>query len=285
MKLENINKIIVIGAGTMGSGIAQLSAMAGYQTVLFDVSPAALPKAMQHIEKNLTGAIKRGKIAPEDKSQILNRLTTSTFFSDIVGDLIIEAIVEDLRIKLEVFKQVAQQNAPESILATNTSSIPISRLAAQIPHPERVVGMHFFNPAHIMKLVEVISGVATAPQVATTVKQIAQKMGKKAVTVNDSPGFIVNRVARHFYVEGLKIAEERVADIAVIDELVEASGFKMGPFRLMDLIGVDTNFAVTNSMFESFNYTPKFRPNLLQAQKVAAGYHGKKTGKGFYNYT
>ena len=284
MLLTDIKKIAVIGAGVMGSGIAQVCATAGYNTLLFDVEPAALPKAITAITNNLEGAVKRGKLTPDKQKTILNRIQTSNFFADLKAEFIIEAIVEDLNIKLEVFRQVAEQNPPHAILATNTSSIPITRIAARLPHPQRVVGMHFFNPAHLMQLVEVIAGVDTNPEVIQTTRELALKMGKMPVIAKDSPGFIVNRVARHYYVEALKILEENIADFAAIDDLAVASGFKMGPFRLMDLIGVDTNFAVTKSMFESFHFDPKFRPSRIQQQKVEAGHWGKKSGKGFYNY-
>ncbi|OWY22312.1 3-hydroxybutyryl-CoA dehydrogenase [Sphingobacteriales bacterium UPWRP_1] len=284
MQLPDIKKIAVIGAGVMGSGIAQVCAAAGYKTVLFDVEPDALPRAMQQIEKNLETAVKRNKLSATAKQQIIKRIDATSFFGDLKADFIIEAIVEDLTIKLEALKQVAAQNPPDVILASNTSSIPITRIAARLPHPQRVVGMHFFNPAHLMQLVEIISGQETTPQVAQTTFQLAQKLGKTPVMAKDSPGFIVNRVARHFYVEALKILEENVADIAAIDDLAEASGFKMGPFRLMDLIGVDTNFAVTRSMYESFHHEPRFRPSRIQQQKVEAGHWGRKKGIGFYHY-
>lgn len=285
MQLADIKKIAVIGAGVMGSGIAQVCAAAGYNTVLFDVEPQALPRAMNHIEKNLDGAVNRKKLSLTAKQQILKRIDASSFFGDLKADFIIEAIVEDLGIKLEALLQVAEQNPPDVILASNTSSIPITRLAARLPHPERVVGMHFFNPAHLMQLVEIISGQETTPQVAETAFLLAQKLGKTPVMAKDSPGFIVNRIARHFYVESLKLLEENVATVAAIDDLAEASGFKMGPFRLMDLIGVDTNFAVTCSMYESFHHEPRFRPSRIQQQKVEAGHWGRKKGIGFYHYS
>lgn len=284
MKLTDIQQIIVVGAGTMGAGIAQMSALAGYPTMLYDIKENALTKAQQNIAKNLDGAIKRNKITLDKKNQAINNIKFTNDFTSLIGDFIIEAIIEKLDVKTTIFKQLAQQNASKTILATNTSSIPITRIAAQIPHPERVVGMHFFNPAHIMKLVEVISGAATHPQIAATTKALAEKMGKKAVRAADAPGFIVNRVARHFYVESLKILEEGIADIATIDALTKSCGFRMGAFELMDLIGVDTNFAVTQSMFESFHYESRFRPSRIQQQKVEAGHHGRKTGKGFYEY-
>ncbi len=175
-------------------------------------------------------------------------------------------------------------NPPTTILATNTSSIPITQIAAKLQHPERVVGVHFFNPAHIMKLVEIINGAATTPEYAKTCFDWATSLGKTCVYAADAPGFIVNRVARHYYVESLKILEENVADIPQIDNLLQASGFKMGAFKLMDLIGVDTNFSVTSSMYQQFHGDPKFRPSRIQKQKVDAGHHGQKTKIGFYSY-
>ncbi|QQS29397.1 MAG: 3-hydroxybutyryl-CoA dehydrogenase [Sphingobacteriales bacterium] len=285
MQMNNIKKIAVIGAGVMGSGIAQICAAAGYQTILFDVEPSALPRAIDAIEKNMAGTVKRGKLSETAKSEILKRIQTSSYFADLKADFIIEAIVEDLNIKLEALLQVADQNTPNTILASNTSSIPITRLAAKLPHPQRIVGMHFFNPAHLMKLVEVVSGIETSPEVVSVTRDLAVQLGKTPVMAKDSPGFIVNRVARHYYVEALKILEENAADLTTIDDLCEASGFKMGPFRLMDLIGVDTNYAVTKSMFESFHYDGKFRPSRIQQQKVEAGHWGRKKGKGFYDYS
>jgi 3-hydroxybutyryl-CoA dehydrogenase len=283
-KLEDIQKIAVIGAGTMGSGIAQLCAAAGYETKVFDVREDALKASMQIIRKNMEGAIQRGKLTEAQRDAVMTRLSITDYIRDIKADLIIEAVVERLDIKKDIFKKLADINNPETILATNTSSIPVTQIAYGLPQPERVVGMHFFNPAHIMKLVEVISGASTDPQVAQTVKQLAEKLGKKAVMAADSPGFIVNRVARHFYVEGLKILEEKVADAETIDALMENAGFKMGPFKLMDLIGVDTNFDVTTSIYNQFQQDGKFRPSRIQKQKVDAGFHGRKSGKGFYDY-
>ncbi len=282
--LQSIKTIGVIGAGTMGSGIAQLAAAAGYKTLLFDINADQLEVAEKAIKDNLAKGVARGKLTAADQEATLTQLHFTTHLADLKGELFIEAIVERLEPKVELFETLAAQNGDDTILATNTSSIPITRIAAQITNPERVVGMHFFNPAHIMKLVEVISGAATATDVAETIYQLALKMGKEPVYAKDAPGFIVNRVARHFYVEGLKILEEQVADHETIDTLLESSGFKMGPFKLMDLIGVDTNFSVTTSMFNSFYQDAKFRPSRIQEQKVDAGHHGRKTGKGFYNY-
>ncbi len=284
MQLTEIKIIGIVGAGTMGSGIAQMSAMAGYQTIMFDIQEAALDKAKSAITKNLDKGMEKGKVTLSQKEECLSNISFITQLEQLKADVIIEAVVEKLQVKLDLFSQLEEINSEKTILATNTSSIPITQIGAGLKHPERLVGMHFFNPAHIMKLVEVISGVATNPEIAETTKALAEKMGKKAVMAKDSPGFIVNRVARHFYVESLKIAEENIADFEQIDRLVESSGFKMGPFRLMDLIGVDTNFSVTKSMYESFHYDSKFRPSRIQQQKVDAGHHGRKSGKGFYNY-
>lgn len=277
-------KIAVIGAGTMGAGIAQVCAQSGMETVLYDINAAMLDKARTGIDKNLAGAVEKGKLTAEQKAEALGRLAISANFDDLKADLIIEAIIERLDVKVELFTKLATQNSAETILATNTSTIPITQIAAKIPNPERVVGIHFFNPAHIMKLVEVIAGAQTSDAVATAAKDFVLKVGKTPILAKDAPGFIVNRVARHYYVEGLKLAEENVAPFETIDALCEASGFKMGPFRLMDLIGVDTNFSVTSSMYQLFHYDPKFRPSRIQQQKVDAGHHGRKTGRGFYQY-
>lgn len=284
MKLEDIKTIGIVGAGTMGQGIAQICAQAGYKTILFDINAQVLEKAQQTTVKNLDKGIERGKLTEADKEAALANLNYTGDTLQLSCDVIIEAVVERLEVKQSIFQELASINTPDTILASNTSSIPITQIAAAVPHPERVVGMHFFNPAHIMKLVEVISGAATSPETADTIKQLAEKLSKTAVMAKDSPGFIVNRVARHFYVEGLKLLEESVADVETIDKLMQASGFKMGPFELMDLIGVDTNYSVTTSMFEAFHYDAKFRPSRIQQQKVDAGHHGRKIGKGFYTY-
>lgn len=284
MDLDQIKKVVVIGAGTMGQGIAQVSAMAGYSVLLYDLNEESLKRAVLKIEENLDKGIARGKVTEEQKADTLNLISTSLDQNALVGDIIIEAILEKLDIKQTLFTHLEQINSKQTILASNTSSIPITRIASKLEHPERFVGMHFFNPAHIMKLVEVISGVATDENVAKTVYELALKLGKQPVMAADAPGFIVNRVARHFYVEGLKVLEENVASIESIDRLVESSGFKMGPFRLMDLIGVDSNFLVTKSMFEAFHHDSKFRPSRIQEQKVDAGHNGRKSGRGFYAY-
>lgn len=279
-----IKTIGIAGAGTMGAGIAQVTATYGYQTILFDVNETMLTKAKAGIEKSLESLVQKQKITADKKSEIISRIQYTNAVTQLKADLIIEAIVERLDIKQQFFNDVAAVNAPETILATNTSSIPVTQIAAKVPNPKRFLGIHFFNPAPIMKLVEIISGVETDDTIANQCKQLIEGMGKTCVMAADAPGFIVNRVARHYYVEGLKIAEERIADFETIDALMESSGFKMGPFKLMDLIGVDTNFSVTTSIYNLFHQDGKFRPSRIQQQKVDAGHHGRKTGKGFYSY-
>jgi 3-hydroxybutyryl-CoA dehydrogenase len=282
--MNAIKTIAIAGAGTMGSGIAQVTASAGFNTILFDINEVMLQKAQVSIQNSLDFLCSKGKITAQEQGETLARITYIHQIAELKADLIIEAIIENLEIKHQFFQQVAEINAKDCILASNTSSIPITQIAAKVPNPERFLGIHFFNPAPIMKLVEIISGVQTNPSIANTCKELIASMGKTCVMAKDAPGFIVNRVARHFYVEGLKVLEEQVADFETIDALMESAGFKMGPFKLMDLIGVDTNFSVTSSMYKLFHQDGKFRPSRIQQQKVDAGHHGRKTGKGFYNY-
>jgi len=284
MTLDSINTVGVVGAGTMGLGIAQISAMAGYKTLLYDENNDALTKSINIIEENLNKGIKKGKVSEKQKIEALGSIEVVNNINDLKADIIIEAIIERLVVKQQVFVQLEKVNSERTILASNTSSIPITQIAAGLQYPNRFVGMHFFNPAHIMKLVEVISGVATDESIAQLIKAFAIKLGKTPVMAKDSSGFIVNRVARHFYLEGLKLVEEGVADFESIDRLVQSSGFRMGPFQLMDLIGVDTNYSVTTSMYNAFHQEAKFRPNRIQKQKVDAGHFGRKSGKGFYSY-
>jgi 3-hydroxybutyryl-CoA dehydrogenase len=264
--MNDIQTLAVVGAGTMGLGIAQLGIQHGLPTILFDLNPTALEKAQAAIAAGLGKLVEKGRLTAEARDAALARLTATTDMSVVQADLIVEAVVERLDVKHQLFGELAAINGPNTILASNTSSLPITQLAAPMP------------------LVEVISGVATAPAVADAVEALAKRLSKTPVRAADAPGFIVNRVARHYYVESLKIVEENVASFEVVDELLEASGFKMGPFRLMDLIGVDTNFSVTSAMFASFHQDAKFRPSRIQQQKVDAGHHGRKTGQGFYTY-
>jgi 3-hydroxybutyryl-CoA dehydrogenase len=280
----SISTIAVIGSGTMGAGIAQVSALAGYKVIVYDIVTEALDKCKAGIQKSLKTAIEKGKLDETGMNAAMNNIRFTSAFEEVQADLCIEAIVEKLHVKQELMKKLASQNDRDCILASNTSSIPITQIAAGIENPGRVIGIHFFNPAHLMKLVEIIAGAETSDEVSERSKEFVKRIGKTPVFVKDSPGFIVNRVARHYYVESLKALEEGVADIEVIDSLMESSGFKMGPFRLMDLIGVDTNFSVTSSLYEQFHYDSKFRPSRIQKQKVDAGHWGRKAGRGFYAY-
>ena len=276
--------VAIIGSGVMGSGIALCSAQSGYQTLVYDINTEALNRAENYINQLIDTSISKGKSTLEQKEITLSKLKFTSRFEDLIADLILEAILEKLPLKQELFQKLEAQNSTDSIFATNTSSIPITQIASVLKHPERLVGVHFFNPAHLMKLVEIIKGAATSDSIATLAFDWAISLGKTAVYAQDSPGFIVNRVARHYYVEALKALEEGVADFETIDRLMESMGFKMGPFKLMDLIGVETNYSVTSSMFEQFQFDPKFRPSRIQKQKVDAGFHGRKTKKGFYTH-
>lgn len=269
----------------MGIGIAQVCALSGYNTFLFDINADLVAKALIQIEKNIEGGVAKGKVTAEQKKEALARLSSVSELAYLKADLIIEAIVEKLEVKQKLFSELEQINNGKAILATNTSSIPITQIATGLKDTSKCVGLHFFNPAHIMKLVEVISGVATSPALIDQMKEFSLSLNKVPVLAKDSPGFIVNRVARHYYVEALQILEENVADVETIDALIQSSGFKMGPFKLMDLIGVDTNFSVTCSMYDGFHQAQKFRPSRIQEQKVNAGQLGRKTGKGFYDYS
>lgn len=277
-------KVGVIGAGVMGRGIAQVSAMAGHDVVLFDINYEVLESAKIAVEKNLNKAIQLGKLDEQGKNASLSKLQFSNSIADVQVDLIIEAIVERLDVKAKVLADLAEINGEHTVYASNTSSIPLTQIAANFQFPKQVVGIHYFNPAHIMKLVEVIRAEQTSEEVLQVALDYVSSVKKKCVIAADAPGFIVNRVARHFYVEGLKVLEEKVATHDVIDDLVRSSGFKMGPFQLMDLIGVETNLSVTESMYELFNYDQKFRPNRIQQKKTQAGYYGRKSGRGFYSY-
>lgn len=284
MNLQEIKTIGIAGAGTMGQGIAQVCAVAGFDVLLFDIQPDFISKGISLIEKSLSTAVEKGKIQPVEKEHALARIKPEPDLQQLKADLIIEAAIENLDVKRKLFTTLEEINNARCILTTNTSSIPVTQIAAALKHPERFAGLHFFNPAPIMKLVEIISGAGTSMATVEVLKQFSEKLGKTAVLAKDSPGFIVNRVARHYYVEALKLLEENVSDINTIDILMKSAGFKMGPFELMDLIGVDTNFSVTTSMYYAFNQEPKFRPSRIQQQKVDAGHHGRKSGRGFYDY-
>jgi 3-hydroxybutyryl-CoA dehydrogenase len=276
--------ICICGAGTMGSGIAQVAAQSGFDAVLFDVNEEVLDSAKTIILKNLQYLTDKNKISSKENEEIFKRIRFITDIRECTGFVIIDAIIEKEDAKISLFNELAKYNNEEVIFATNTSSLSISALQEKIIFPQRVVGMHFFNPAYIMKLVEVVKGRQTNEEVASAVFDLCRQMGKIPVMCKDSPGFIVNRVARHYYLESLKIAEEGIASIEDIDSILEATGFKMGPFKLMDLIGMDINLAVTESMYRSFDGASRFTPSPLQIEKVKNNELGKKTGKGFYNY-
>jgi len=280
-----IKTIAVAGAGTMGSGIALAAAQSSYSVLLFDSNEAVLEKAKASIGRNLDFLVEKQKISAEDKAGILNRIKFTATIDQCTADLIIEAIVEIDEIKISLFNQLAAINTDTTIFASNTSSLSISDIQAKVTHPQRVAGMHFFNPAQIMKLVEVVKGEQTADHVAEELMQVCKQMNKTAVLCKDAPGFIVNRVARHYYLEAMNLVENGIASFENVDQLMEASGFKMGPFKLMDLIGMDINLAVSQSLYDAFDHEPRFKPSALQIDKVSKGDLGKKTGKGFYTYT
>jgi len=279
-----INTICVIGAGTMGSGIAQTTAQSGFYTLLFDINIDVLEKAKMSIQKSLQFLIDKKKITPEEKDSVFQRIKFITDTNDCLADLFIEAIIEKVDAKVAIFNQLAEINHAEVIFATNTSSLSVSEIQSGVQQPQRVVGMHFFNPATVMKLVEVVKGNQTAEAVAQTIYNLCQQLNKTPVMCKDAPGFIVNRVARHYYLEAMKLVENGIATIESIDDIMEATGFKMGPFKLMDMIGMDVNLAVTQSLYDACNKAERFKPSPIQQDKVARGDLGKKTGKGFYRY-
>jgi 3-hydroxybutyryl-CoA dehydrogenase len=277
-------KVAVIGAGTMGLGIAQVSAQFGFETLLFDVNETALAKAKDTVLASWAKLLEKGKLTEDQVQKATVNFSTTSDFALLKADFIIEAIVEKLEVKQKLFQDLEAQNSETAVFASNTSSLSITKIASALTHKSRFIGLHFFNPATLMQLVEVIAGAESGSEALQKAANFAKACNKTTVQCADSPGFIVNRVARPFYTEALLIAEERIADISEIDDLMEATGFKLGPFRLMDLIGNDINFAVTNSLFDAFYYPARFRPSRMQGQKVDAKHLGKKTGRGFYQY-
>ncbi|MEI8278210.1 MAG: 3-hydroxyacyl-CoA dehydrogenase NAD-binding domain-containing protein [Bacteroidota bacterium] len=274
----------VIGSGAMGAGIAQVAATAGHRVVLYDNNTDALDKAKDSLTATLQKLQEKGKLASAD--EILQRFT---FASDITSfaacGLIIEAIVEKLEVKKSVFAEVEKVVNNSCILASNTSSLSITSIAAACTHSSRVLGLHFFNPAPLMALVEVIPAIQTDAALIPLAKSLMEKWGKTPVIAKDTPGFIVNRVARPFYGEALRIYEEGIADMATIDwAMTELAGFRMGPFTLMDYIGHDVNYVVTETVFQSFFFDPRYKPAFAQKRLLEAGWLGRKSGRGFYNY-
>ncbi|WP_115462220.1 3-hydroxyacyl-CoA dehydrogenase NAD-binding domain-containing protein [Winogradskyella aurantiaca] len=276
----------VIGSGTMGSGIAQVAATAGCMVSLFDTNQSALDKAKANLEKVLSRLIEKGRIDEAEKNRIQSNISYVKQLQDLSEvNLVIEAIVEDLSIKQAVFSELETMVSESCIIASNTSSLSIASIAASLKKPERCIGIHFFNPAPLMKLVEVIPAVQTSEKTLESCVNTIKDWGKIVAIAKDTPGFIVNRVARPFYGESLRIYEEGLADFATIDDSLKTlGGFRMGPFELMDFIGNDVNYTVTETVFEAFYYDPRYKPSFTQKRLSEAGYLGRKSGKGYYDY-
>ncbi len=281
------NSIIgIVGSGAMGSGIAQVAATAGHQTIVYDTNATALEKAKTNLTNSLNKLVEKQKITAEKALSILSLTSYSSTIQDFKEcDLIIEAIVENSDVKQAVFKELESITSATCVLASNTSSLSITSIASACQNPEKVIGIHFFNPATLMPLVEIIPGVATDMVIANHCQALINSWGKVTVMAKDTPGFIVNRVARPFYSEALRIYDEQLADMATIDwAMREIGGFKMGPFELMDLIGHDVNYVVTETVWKQFYYDPRFKPSLTQKRLLEAKFLGKKTNRGFYDY-
>ena len=279
------NQVGVIGAGTMGSGIAQIAAQAGCHVVLVDASETALTRSEENLNKIFDRLVSKGRVGTSEAEDIASRIHRTTSLEALSSsDLVIEAIVEDLGIKSTLFQHIEDIVSEEAVLATNTSSLSVTALAKGCRHPERVIGLHFFNPAPLMALVEVVSALQTKAGLAELAMSEMTAWGKSPAMASDTPGFIVNRVARPFYSEALRIHEEGIASAEDIDASIRAKGFKMGPFELMDLIGHDVNYKVTTTVHEAFFGDPRYRPSHTQRQLVAAHWLGRKTGQGFYAY-
>lgn len=284
--MKDISSVSVFGSGAMGSGIAQAAVLAGYPVVLYDLNDALLASAQERILQSIAKGVEYGKTDPTAAQRAANLLTLTTETAGAAqSDFIIEAIPEDMDLKRRLFANLDAQAPVRSILASNTSSLSISAIAGATNRPAQVVGLHFFNPAHIMKLVEIIRGDLTADSTVAACDVFVGALGKTAVHCHDTPAFIVNRVARPFYGEAFRLLGEQAAEAATIDELMRSVGFRMGPFELIDLIGTDVNFAVTKSVYDAYFQEPRFRPHPIQARMVESGRLGRKSGRGFYDYS
>ena len=279
-------KAMVVGAGAMGCGIAQVLVEAGWEVLLYDTQDASLENGIARVRGVWDKLVEKGKISDAQRSAYNQQLSAAYVLREAAEvSLVIEAIYENIDAKRSVFTSLDDLVREDCILATNTSSLSVSSIAAGVKHPERLIGLHFFNPAPLMPLVEIVPGIATAPEVVEACVAAVAAWGKVGVVAKDSPGFLVNRIARPFYGEALHLFEEQMADMATIDwALTELGGFRMGPFALMDLIGHDVNYVVTETVWKQFYYDPRFRPSLSQKRLLEAGWLGRKSGRGFYDY-
>jgi len=292
--LSRDSKVGVVGAGAMGTGIAQVAATAGHRVLLYDTSPAALDRAITSIEKSLARSVEKGRLTAGQANDIRDRVTLAgvdtadfTKLDEFRGcTIVIEAVLEELDVKRDIFSRLEKAVGDDAVLGTNTSSLSVTAIARGCKHPERVIGIHFFNPPTILPLVEIVPGLVTGDTVTQAVSKLIRNWGKTTVIASDTPGFIVNRIARPFYGEALRIYEEGIADFATIDwAMRDLGGFRMGPFELMDFIGNDVNFAATRAVFEATYFDPRYKPFLTQQRLVEAEFLGRKTGRGYYDYS